>query len=209
MYDGSTTISEFLSAAAAKQPTPGGGSVSALAGALAAAMGEMVVNYSIGKKGLAAHEAQLREALAELARARGMMLELMVEDQAAYEAMTAVRRLPADSPVRRERFAATLGICIRVPQVIAATAAAVLELCERLVDRVNRHLLSDLAACAELAMATVRCGGYNVRVNLSDVPDAVQKQAYAAQAQAQAARAVEIVRRVMPRIWRRIEEPGP
>ena len=41
---------------------PGGGSVAALAGALAAAMGEMVLNYSIGKKDLAAHEPVLREA---------------------------------------------------------------------------------------------------------------------------------------------------
>ena len=209
MYDGSTTIADFLDAAAAKQPTPGGGSVSALAGALAAAMGEMVVNYSVGKRDLAAHEADLREALAEFARARAMMLELMAEDQAAYEAMTAVRKLPVDSPERRERFAATLGVCIRVPQVIATTAAAVLELCERLVDKVNRYLLSDLAVCAELSMATVRCGVYNVRVNLSDVADTEQKQAYANEAQAQVARAVEIVRRVMPRIWRRIEEPGP
>ena len=41
MFDKTTTIEKFLDAAAAKQPTPGGGSVSALAGALAAAMGEM------------------------------------------------------------------------------------------------------------------------------------------------------------------------
>jgi formiminotetrahydrofolate cyclodeaminase len=210
MYDGSTTIADFLTAAGAKQPTPGGGSVSALAGALAASMGEMVVNYSVGKKDLAAHDAELREAVAEFARARAMMLELMVEDQAAYEAMAAVRKLPADSPQRREQFAAALGICIQVPQAIATTAAAVLDLCERLVDKVNRYLLSDLAVCAELAMATVRCGGYNVRVNLLDVAGAVQKQVYADEARAQVARGVEIVRRAMPRIWRRMdEEPGP
>ena len=101
-------------------------------------------------------------------------------------------------------FNPALDVCIRVPQVIAITAAAVLELCDRLVDKVNRYLLSDLAVCAELSMATVRCGVYNVRVNLSDVADAVQKQAYAADGQAQVARAVEIVRRVMPRIWRRM-----
>ena len=52
MYDRNTPIAEFLRAASARQATPGGGSVSALAGALAAAMGEMVLNYSIGKKGL-------------------------------------------------------------------------------------------------------------------------------------------------------------
>src|ERR1700674_2904413 len=100
MYDASHTIQDFLNAAAAKQPAPGGGSVTALVGALAASMGEMVVNYSIGKKNLAAHAADHPAALAELSRARSLMLQLMAEDQAAYEAMTALRKLPADSPER-------------------------------------------------------------------------------------------------------------
>ena len=54
-YDAKTSLSDFLDATAAKQPAPGGGSVTALCGALAAAIGEMVLNYSIGKKGLEAH----------------------------------------------------------------------------------------------------------------------------------------------------------
>src|SRR5437868_4602544 len=70
MYDPNTTISDFLSAAASKQPTPGGGSVTALAGALAAAMGEMVLNYSIGKKNLAPYDAELRAAVSELYNVR-------------------------------------------------------------------------------------------------------------------------------------------
>jgi len=58
-------------------PAPGGGSVTALAGALAVSMGEMVLNYSIGKKDLAPHAAELQAALAEFGRARAMLLELM------------------------------------------------------------------------------------------------------------------------------------
>src|SRR5947209_10676494 len=100
IYDASKTIQGFLDAAAAKQPAPGGGSVTALVGALAASMGEMVLNYSVGKKDLAAHAPELQAALAEFTRARAMLLELMVEDQAAYEAMTALRMLPADSAER-------------------------------------------------------------------------------------------------------------
>lgn len=49
MYDRNTTIDAFLTAAAAKQPAPGGGSATALTGALAASMGEMVLAYSIDK----------------------------------------------------------------------------------------------------------------------------------------------------------------
>ena len=82
MFDASTPIGTFLTAAAAKQPTPGGGSVTALAGALAATMGEMTLNYSVGKKGLEAHQDILAPALCELTHAREVLVRLMIEDQA-------------------------------------------------------------------------------------------------------------------------------
>src|SRR6187551_2880116 len=101
MHDQANTIDAFLTAAAAKQPTPGGGSIAALTGALAASMGEMVLNYSVGKKSLAAHEPAMREALAEFTRARRLLLALMVEDQVAYEALTAARKLPESCATRK------------------------------------------------------------------------------------------------------------
>src|SRR3712207_1323764 len=107
------TIEQFLAAAAAEQPAPGGGSVTALAGALAAAMGEMVLNYSIGKKTLAEHDVSNRKVLAELTRARELLLALMAEDQAAYEALTLARKLPESLPTRQRDFEIALLACIR------------------------------------------------------------------------------------------------
>src|SRR5438132_10431411 len=104
IVDANQSVNDFLDALASKKPTPGGGSVTALAGALAAAMGEMVVNYSIGKKDLAEHQPALTEALAELTRARGLLLLLMAEDQQAYEALTLARKLPESSPTRQADF---------------------------------------------------------------------------------------------------------
>src|SRR6266446_5956330 len=108
MYDGKTTIDQFLEAAAARQPTPGGGSVTALVGALSASMGEMVVNYSVGKKGLESRQAELSAALAEFKKARQFLLALMVEDQAAYELLSQLQKLPKDSPQRRDKYPAAL-----------------------------------------------------------------------------------------------------
>ena len=62
MHDQTTSIENFLEAAAAKQPTPGGGSVAALAGALAAAMGEMVLNYTLGRRGWSSRRRKLTAA---------------------------------------------------------------------------------------------------------------------------------------------------
>src|SRR5436190_3484587 len=204
MYDQNTTLKDFLNAAAARQPAPGGGSVTALVGALAAAMGEMVVNYSIGKKDLAAHDATFRTALAELTRARSLLLELMAEDQGAFAALTAARKACDNAGDRDPAFAAALLLCIRIPQSIAATAAAILELCSRLAPIANKYLLSDLAVSAELAMATVRCAAYNVRVNLADVSDNGERARIDELSERETRRAVNLVQTLMPLIWRRI-----
>ncbi|HEV2293367.1 MAG TPA: cyclodeaminase/cyclohydrolase family protein [Tepidisphaeraceae bacterium] len=203
MYDKDTSIGTFLDAAAAKQPAPGGGSATALVGALAAAMGEMTINYSVGKKGLEAHQDELQKALAELQRARKLMLSLMVEDQLAYEALTAARKLAEGSPQRDQEISVSLLACIRVPEAMAATAVAVLELCDRVVNEVNYYLLSDLAVCADLAMATVRCAIYNVRVNLPELQDAGARHEAEETIGKVLSHARMSVQRVGPRIWER------
>ena len=203
MYDHNTTIHDFLNATAAKQPTPGGGSVTALAGALAAAMGEMVLHYSVGKKDLAAHQDDLKTGLAELTRARALLLGLMVEDQVAYEALTAARKLPASAPNRQNELDVALLACIRIPQAMGATALAILAEADRLVDKVNHHLLSDLAVCCELAMATVRSAGYNVRVNLPELTDPRDRERIQGDADHLLSRATHVVARAVGRIWAR------
>lgn len=200
MVDAKTPLNEFLDAAAARQPTPGGGAVAALAGALAASMGEMAVNYSIGKKGLAAHEPTLREALAELNRARHLLLQWMVEDQQAYEALSAAKKLPQTSPERQKDFEIALLACVRVPQGIGTTALAVLELADRLADKTNPYLRSDLAVCCELSMATIRCAVYNVRANLPDITDLPDRTNIEQTAQRLIDHALPVIQRVLPAI---------
>jgi methenyltetrahydrofolate cyclohydrolase len=206
MYDGKTTIAAFLDAAAAKQPTPGGGSVTALVGALAASTGEMVVNYTVDKKAYVAHREELTAAREELARARSLLLNLMVEDQNAYAELTEARKLPDDSPERSQRLPAALLASIHTPQAIAATAAAILALCDRLVDISNHYLLSDLAVSADLAMATVRCAVYNVRVNLPDLESPEERREAEAEVGQVLAHAGVLIQRVSPRIWARHAE---
>jgi len=203
MYDHTTTIEKFLDASAARQPTPGGGSVTALAGALAASMGEMVVNYSLGKKDLEAYADELKPALAEYHSARGMLMQLMVEDQEAYAALTAARRLPESAADRAAQMSSALAACIRVPEAMAATAAAVLELCDRIVNFVNPWLLSDLAVCADLSMAAIRCAVYNVRANLPSIPDEAERQRIEALLFQLLTRSGNLIQQVGPRIWAR------
>lgn len=203
MYDQHVTIKTFLDAASAKQPTPGGGSVAAMTGALAASMGEMVINYSIGKKGLEAYSQQLSEALREIHNARNLLMLLMEEDQHAFTALTAARKLPESDPNRRDQFNVALLACVRVPEAIGATSVAVLETCDRIVHMVNYHLLSDLAVCADLAMATARCAVYSVKVNMNDVTHAEDRQRIEQVVGQLLSHAGLLIQRVSPRIWTR------
>jgi len=203
MTDASTTLAEFLAAVAAKQPAPGGGAVSAVVGALSAAIGEMALNYSVGKKGLEAHQPALNESLRRLSAARNLMLRLMVEDQLAFETAQSLKKQNAAA----DTLAAAALVAIRVPQSVAATAAAILDETARVAPIANRWLLSDLAVCAELAMATVRCGICNVRVNLADVPDASERQNFMKWCEDLMTRCTKTIRQVIPENWKRIEQP--
>jgi methenyltetrahydrofolate cyclohydrolase len=204
LHDRTTSIEKFLEAAAAKQPTPGGGSVTALTGALAAAMGGMVLNYSLGKKGEEHQAAEIGGGVAEFHRASQIMVKLMEEDQSAYEELATARKLPANSPQRAAAVAAAATVCARVPETMAATGVAILGLADQFVDQANRHLLSDLAVCAELAMAATRAALYNVRVNLPDISDADQRRTIEKTSEELLGRAVKMILRVMPRIRERM-----
>jgi formiminotetrahydrofolate cyclodeaminase len=204
MLGPTTTIQNFIEAVASRQPTPGGGSVAALAGAMGAAMGEMVLNYSVGQKGSEGHEQTLEVALGELHRARGMMLQWMSEDQSAYEALTAARKLPASAGNRPGEIAAASRLCIEIPQAVATTAMEIVSLAGAVADIANPRLLSDLAVCAELGMATARAAIYNVRVNLPGVTDAEQRRKIEESCQRLSSRATTLIQQVMPKIWEKI-----
>ncbi|MGA2442848.1 MAG: cyclodeaminase/cyclohydrolase family protein, partial [Tepidisphaeraceae bacterium] len=93
-----------------------------------------------------------------------------------------------------------------VPQAIAGTAVAILALADELAEKVNQHLLSDLAVCAELAMATTRAALYNVRVNLPDIDDAQNRRKIEEECERMLSRSTTLVKRVIPKIWERASQ---
>jgi formiminotetrahydrofolate cyclodeaminase len=162
----SLPISTFLDDLASKAPTPGGGSVACLSGAVAAAQAAMVIEYTVGKPRFAEHEDTLKHALAEFERARALFSELMREDMAAYQRWVDARK--SDDPVEKQRAAATAAA---VPMEVAALGGVMLALLEEIKNRVNPYLVSDLKVAADLTLATVRSAGYNVTVNLPGLED--------------------------------------
>jgi methenyltetrahydrofolate cyclohydrolase len=167
----SLPIRDFLAATAAKTPTPGGGSVAALCGALAAALGAMAMQYTAGRKAFAAHDAEIREALGQFQTASTMFQELVAEDVAAYENLSVLLKLPAEQRQNHPDYLPAVVAAIRTPQAIAGFALNVLERCTTLLDKTHRFLLSDLGAAAVYAHATVHAAELNVRVNAPLLPN--------------------------------------
>jgi methenyltetrahydrofolate cyclohydrolase len=163
------TINDFLTELAAKSPAPGGGAAAPVCAAVGAALANMVVAYSVGKKSLAEHRPALEAAADRLASASRRFQALAEEDAVAYSRLNELQRLPEGDP----RLADLLSVkqeAIDIPTQAVALCAEMLELCESLAPISNKFLLSDLAIAAVLIEACARASRWNVLVNAGGDP---------------------------------------
>src|SRR6476619_1084380 len=103
---GGESLSEFVGSVASPSPTPGGGSVAAHAGALAAALAQMVAGLTIGKKKYAAVDTEMRELAVRAAGLGNQLAGLVARDASAYAVVAAAYKLPAEGEAQqREKTA--------------------------------------------------------------------------------------------------------
>lgn len=160
----SLSVREFLANTASKAPTPGGGSVAGVTGALATSLGEMTLNFTRGKKKFQDH-AEYHEHLAtRLERMRGMFMDLVHDDIAAYTMYSETSKME-DGPEKEEQMELAVAAAINVPMEVAKLAIVLLEDLLELSDKCNQYLVSDLVAAGALANATVVLCDLNVRIN--------------------------------------------
>jgi len=100
IYD--KTLNEFLDAAASKSPTPGGGSVSAVVAANAAAMVCMVANLTLGKKGYEKYQSDAEEIAGEANKIIENLKSLTEKDMAVYQAFRDAWQLPSIADEEKE-----------------------------------------------------------------------------------------------------------
>jgi len=167
----SLPFSDMLDAVASKSPAPGGGFVASAVGALAAALGQMALAYSLGKKSLAEHEAHNADINRRLTQIRSLLLQLAKEDAAAYEIVNELQRLPEDDARRMQDLPGAAKAATQIPLAAAAACTDLLRLCETLVGTTNPWLRSDLAIASVLAEAGARACRWNVTINLPLLDD--------------------------------------
>lgn len=135
------TIEEFLAELAARKPTPGGGSVAALAGALAAGLVAMAAEFSRNK-----------DISEESRRLMNTLTHLVDEDAKAF----------ASGDLRQ---------ATEVPLQTARCSHMVLKLSGALLQNCNPNVITDIGVAAKMAEAAVRGALLNVRVNLVSLKD--------------------------------------
>jgi glutamate formiminotransferase/formiminotetrahydrofolate cyclodeaminase len=149
--------------------------VAAHAGALAAALTQMVAGLTVGRKKYAAVEGEMRDA-AQRAAAIGQRLAELVElDAQAYTAVSNAYKLPKDTPEQSaQRDAAITAALIgasEVPLETARACADVAALAELVATKGNTNAVSDAGVAALLTEAACRGAAYNVRINVASLPD--------------------------------------
>ena len=171
----SGTIREYVDKASGGTPTPGGGSVSALAGALGVAMGCMSANFTIGKKKYRSVEPQVRAILVRLDAARERLLDLTEEDSRAYGKYSAAVSMPKDTDDEKRARAAAIQEATRgamsVPLQVVEKCGEVLACLRELVNIANPNLITDVGVSAILAEAALRGAKLNVEINLAYLKD--------------------------------------
>jgi methenyltetrahydrofolate cyclohydrolase len=163
------TIEGYLRDLADRVPAPGGGAAAALDAAQSAALIAMVARYSDGARYDAALMARV---VAEADSLRERSLSLVIEDAAAFGAVTSAYQVPKADPSRPVVIAAALAGAARPPADVIDVALRLVGLAEELLPSGNRNLITDVAAAADAATAATVPPRVNIEVNLRGITDA-------------------------------------
>lgn len=167
------TLTQFLDTVADPTPTPGGGSVSALAGALSAALVQMVAGLTLSKKGYESCREEMHRIGPEAESHRRTLETAITEDSRAYQLVLEAYRLPKGSEekkkTRTDRIQQSLRKATEPPLLTAETSLKIMELCLEVVKKGNPSAVTDAAVGALLAHAALQGGALNVLVNLSSI----------------------------------------
>jgi glutamate formiminotransferase len=170
----SMKLADFLESVSATKPVPGGGSVAALAGALAAALGKMVVGFTLDRKRFESHQTELRERLRLLEESLAELRQAVDRDAQAYSQVMAAQQLPKstenEKQVRAQKLEEALRNATSVPIRVAELACRVMQSLLDLRSMTNPNLASDLNVGIWMALAAGEGALENVAINLQSMP---------------------------------------
>lgn len=185
-------------------PAPGGGSVSALLGALSAALVSMVAALTHGGEKDAERRAEFERLGLAAQPLKDRLLRAVDDDTAAFEAMRAARRLPKATEEQKAARDAALTAATRrgidVPLGVVEAARDAAALAERVAEIGLAAAASDCGVALWCARAAAEGAALNVRINLAGLPSAAERDAYGTRVAALLGEVRATAERALPRI---------
>ncbi len=162
----------FSEEVASKRATPGGGSVSAYMGALAASLLCMVCRITMGKKESSPHLKRLSHALKRGEDLRERLLQLVVGDAEAFDSVLKAYKVPRDQLEARKRAVQDAVVkASEVPLNTMELSVDTLKLAQEVAELGTASALSDVASSTAAAKAAAEGAASNVMINLPGIED--------------------------------------
>lgn len=175
-------VTGFVDLLASDAPAPGGGSASALEGALGVAMSAMVCSLTIGKKKYADYQDFAKESMEKALELKAKFVDVMDRDTENFNVVSAAFGLPKstdeEKAARSKEIQKGLKGCTETPMEMMELACEALVLTHELVGKTNDSASSDLG-CAALGLKSAIQGAWlNVKINLGSIKDAEFVETY-------------------------------
>ena len=175
-------VGNFLDELASNSPTPGGGSVAALAGALGAALISMVGNLTVGKKKYEDVEEDIKKIISSSEKLRYELSQLIEEDVKVFNNFMATYKMPKETEdekkVRAEKMQESLIEAAKVPLRVAYKCLDILSLSKEVAEKGNVNVVSDAGAAVLMAEAALESAILNVKINLKMIKDEKIKEEF-------------------------------
>ncbi|WP_294083370.1 cyclodeaminase/cyclohydrolase family protein [Proteiniphilum sp. UBA5384] len=171
------TLKQFLERTAANEAIPGGGSSSALNGAISSALAGMMANLTIGKKNYTDVEEQMKKIVEEMGENRTHFINDIDRDADAYSLVMDAYKLPKETDeqkkLRSEKIQEAMKIASLIPMEVAERAYGMIGTIIETIRKGNKNAVTDgmvgLMACRTGIMGAL----LNVRTNLGGINDTV------------------------------------
>ena len=169
------TVKGLLDVTAGKDPVPGGGSISALSGSIAAALTEMVAGLTIGKKKYAEVEEQMKQLAERVQQIRQQLILDIDPDSEAYNVVFAAFQMPKETDEEKAARSAQIQeatkIAANVPMEVARRVYSLLSDIEEVVSNGNQNAVTDGCVAMMSARNAIIGALFNVRINLTSIKD--------------------------------------
>lgn len=203
-------LRDFANELSSESPAPGGGSVAALAGALAAALTSMVANLTFGKKEYESSWEEMKETAVKAQMLKDELLRAVDLDTDAFNKLMRAFGLRKKTD---EQFAvrdlaieeATKNACL-VPLVVMKSSVKILQLAQNVAERGNNNAASDAGVASLMAMAAIEGAGLNVKINLPGIQDKNFKDSMKSDVKALIKEAADLQQKILTVVNNKIEK---